>query len=418
MSKRNAIIIISAVILLIAGGLLLFYFHSASMETGSQPRAQSATNPFGTEPTITPSFGNGNTGNGQAGSAGTTGKNFGNLTELYSNPTSGSIFFENSSNQDDLEFIERANGNVYQYLPQVQNSESERLTNTTIPKVQEVVWSANTNDLVYRYLDNDTDTIDSFSGIITNATTTGNLGQINGVFLNKNIAELVSDPKGDKIFSLFEKTDGSGSYGVMSNFDGTGQKQVFSSPASFWNISWPTNSTITFTTKPAYTDYGYLYFFNAQTGVFQKILGNMSGLSTLTNSDASLVAYSESQNNAFSLNVYNLKNKTTGNINMATLADKCVWGVQDNTILYCAVPQNIPPDNYPDAWYQGTESFSDNIWMIDTKSGATTEIYQNQTGTNENPAIDAMNLTVSPDDKYLAFQNKIDLSEWLLNLQQ
>lgn len=418
MSKRNAIIIISVVVLLIVGGLLFFYFRSANTGGGNQASTATSTNPFGTEPTITPSFGNGNTGNGQAGSAGTTGKNFGNLTELYSNPTSGSIFFENSSNQDDLEFIERANGNVYQYLPQVQNSESERLTNTTIPKVQEVVWSANTNDLVYRYLDNDTDTIDSFSGIITNATTTGNLGQINGVFLNKNIAELVSDPKGDKIFSLFEKNDGSGSYGVMSNFDGTGQKQIFSSPASSWNISWPTNSIITFTTKPTYVDYGYLFFFNTQTGSLQRIFGNMSGLATLTNSDASLVAYSESQNGAFRLGVYDVKNKIDKNITITTLADKCVWGVQNSTILYCAVPQNIPSDNYPDAWYQGTESFSDNIWMIDTKSGATTEIYQNQTGTNENPAIDAMNLTVSPDDKYLAFQNKIDLSEWLLNLQQ
>lgn len=416
MSRRNSIIVIAAVAILIIVGLLLFYFRSANTGTGNQSTTtQSAVNPFGNAPansTISP-FG---TSNSKTNQTNTSNKNLAKLIELYANPVSGSMFFANKNNQDVLQFVDRATGNVYQYLSQSESGEPRRLTDTTIPKIEDVVWSSAGNSLVYRYLDNDTDTIDSFAGAITSSSTSGIIGQINGVFLSPNISEIVSNPKGDKIFGLLERSDGSGSYGVMSNFDNTSKKQSFDSPVSFWNISWPANSTITFTTKPTYKDYGYLYFFNTQTDSFERILGDLAGLSTLTNSDASLVAYSASQNNSFNLGVYGVKNKTSENITLSTLTDKCVWSIQNNTVLYCAVPQTINPDSYPDAWYQGTESFSDNIWKIDTKTGATTQIYQ--TGVNENANIDAMNLVISPDDKYLAFTNKNDLSLWILALQQ
>ena len=390
------------------------YFFSLPIRQTQTSSTATTTNPFGTAPgNRTPSSSTTGVGanTGQAGS-----KNLAQLIELYANPTSGSEFLTNTNNQDVLQFIDRGTGNVYQYISQSQSGAPSRLTDTTIPKIDEVVWSSTGDSLVYRYLDNTTDTIDSFSGAIANAaSSSGNLAQVTGTFLDQNLVQLVADPKGDKLFGLSEKSDGSGTYGILSNFDGTSKKEILDSPVSFWNISWPTNSIITFTTKPTYTDYGDLFFFNTQTYSFTRILGNMSGLSTLTNTDASLVAYSESQNNSFNLGVYDVKNQTDKNISVVTLADKCVWGIQDKTILYCAVPQTVSPDSYPDAWYQGTESFSDNIWMINTATGATTELYQ--TGVNENTSIDAMNLAISPDDKYLAFQNKNDLSEWLLAIK-
>ena len=412
MSRKNSIIIIAAVLLLILGGLFFFYSRSTNTNAGSQASTTTSTvNPFGNNSTNKTS-GNANGGNTASGQTNTANKNTAKLLLLYANPTSGSVFFANKSNQSVFQFVDRANGNVYQYLPQSQSGQPIRLTNTTIPKVEEVAWSPTGNSLVYRYLDSNMNTIDSFSSTITGTSTGGSLEQVIGSFLTINLVQLVVNSNGSKIFRLVEKSDGSGTYGIMSDFDGTNKKQILSSPISFWNISWPTNAIITFTTKPTYKDYGYLYFFNPQTYSFERVLGNVIGLSTLTNSDGSLVAYSESQNDTFGLNVYNVKNKTTENIALSTLADKCVWSTKNTSILYCAVPQTIPPDTYPDAWYQGTESFEDNIWMIDTNTGATTEIYQ--TGVNESANIDATDLTISPDDKYLSFSNKNDLSVWLL----
>ena len=269
-----------------------------------------------------------------------------------------------------------------------------------------------------RYLDPDTDDIISYSAKINVSSSTSSstnnaiAGIISGTFLSPNIKQLVTNPKGDKMFGLFNKNDGSGTYGIMYSFNDSSKKQIFDSPASFWNISWPKENIITFTTAPSFGDLGYLFFFDTKTGSMDRILGDVFGISTLTNGDASLVAYSKSQNNSFVLNIYDVKNKTNTDYSIPTLADKCVWSVKDVNVLYCAIPQNIVAGSYPDDWYQGLTFFSDNIWMIDTKTGTTKQIYQ--IGSNENVSIDAINLNISDDDQYLTFSNKTDLSLWLL----
>ncbi|MBU6370741.1 MAG: hypothetical protein KGH93_00950 [Patescibacteria group bacterium] len=410
MSRRTAIIAIIAVAILIIGGLYLWYSGSSGNKQASAT-ATSTANPFGAAP--------GNAAGTGANNAGISGGNAGTakgrLVELSANPTSGSVFFATSSNQDVLEYVDRATGNVYQYVAQTRTGQPVRLTNTTIPKIQQTVWSAAGQSAIYRYL-NDAGEIVSFSGTMQFASSSGGLGSIGGVFLVRNLVSLAADPAGKQVFGILEKDDGSGSYGIVSNFDGTKRKEIVASPVSFWNVAWPAENTITMTTKPASEEYGYLYFLNPQTSAFTRILGGIAGLSTRVNSDASKVAYSASANGSVELSIYTVANGTMQDTGLATLADKCVWSAKSKNILYCAVPQIIASDSYPDAWYQGTESFSDNIWTIDTDTGATTELYQ--IGKNENASIDAMNLVVSPDGNYLAFQNKNDLSEWVLDINQ
>jgi len=184
---------------------------------------------------------------------------------------------------------------------------------------------------------------------------------------------------------------------------------------SYWNISWPKENIITFTTKPNYTDPGLLYFFNTQTYSMNRVLGNIVGLSTLVNKDANLVAYSYNINNSFYLDIYDVISKISKNIKFKTLADKCVWGNNNTKILYCAIPKTITPDNYPDTWYQGLESFSDDIWKIDTETGGVSYL----AGSDESGVdMDMFDLKISLDDKYIAFSNKKDLSLWLLQIKE
>jgi hypothetical protein len=401
--------------LLIIGGLLYFYFHLSnnSFQPANTSVTGTITNPFGTN---TASGTNTDITNTSSSTQNTAIKNTAQLIEIYKNPVSGSVFFTNKNNQDDVRFIDRGNGNVYEYLPTSQTGQATRLTNTTIPKVQEAIWSNNGSNVFLRYLDT-VGNLASFAATVNvnaGTSTDGSLGNISGAFITSNIQELVTNPKGNQIFALLQNNVGS--YGFTGLLDGSSKKQIFNSPISLWNISWPSTNTITFTTKPTYANYGFLYFFNTQTQSMDRILGDIPGLSTVTNNGANLVAYSESQNNSFNLDIYDVKNKTNEGYKITTLADKCIWGNTDNTVLYCAVPQIIPLDTYPDAWYQGTESFSDSIWMINTTTGTTNLLYQ--IGLKENVSIDAMNLQLSPDDKYLVFQNKNDLSLWLLTINQ
>jgi len=413
MSRKNSILIILVSVFIIIGGLLFFYFSSNDTANNTTNTTQTNTNPFGN--TSGTNVSNTNTQTTNTTQTTNPTKNLAKLIQLYKNPTSGLVFLTDKNNQDVLRFIDRAVGNAYEYLPETQTGEVKRITNTTIPKIQETVWSNSGNNLVLRYLDGDTDNISSFSAKInTSSSSADSIQEMTGVFLPSNLKQLAINPKGDKIFGLVDKSDKSGTYGFTTNLDGSGKKVIFDSPISYWNISWPKENIITFTTKPNYRDVGLLYFFNTQTYSMDRIIGNVTGMSTLTNKDASLVAYSYSMNNAFYLDVYDVTNKISKNLNVTTLADKCVWGSNNTKILYCAIPKTITLNNYPDAWYQGTASFSDNVWKIDTNTGAMTEIYQ--IGSNESVDIDAFDLKISLDDKYITLSNKTDLSLWLLKL--
>lgn len=415
MSSKNSVLIIITILVLVAGGLIFFYLSSNKPTTQTPTNNTDTTsNPFGSTPTNRPTETGSNT---TGGNQNTTTRKIDRLFKIYSNPTSGALFSKNTSTQNVLMFVDRAVGHVYEYILENETGETNRLTNTTIPKIQESVWSNNGTNLILRYLDNDTDIITSFTAkITTGQKVVGVPGEVTGSFLTSNIKQLVTNPTGDKIFNIVDKSDKSGTHGFTTNIDGSNKKVIFESPISYWNISWPKENTITLTTKPSYRDYGLLYFFNPQTSSMTRILGDIVGLSTLTNKDANLVAYSYSTNNAFSLSIYDVVNKIRKNITLNTLADKCVWGNNNSKILYCAVPKIIAGDNYPDVWYQGLQSFTDDIWKVDTETGSIQEVYK--IGQNENASIDAFDLRISLDDKYLSFSNKNDLSLWILNLNE
>lgn len=277
MSRKNIIIIISVVSVLIVGVLLLRYFNASKNQIQNQ--VSTTTNPFGTN-----QFNNVNVVGTGTVQTNQPAKNLAKLIQLYKNPTSGSVFFTNKDNKNIIRFVDRGNGNIYEYLPDSQSGQATRLTNITIPKIEEVVWSSTGNNLILRYLDNDTDNIVSFLATIKNATgTSSEFSDMTGVFTSPNIKQLAVTPSGNKVFALMEKNNGLGSYGTTLNFDGSGKKQVFDSPLYQWNISWPKESLITFTSKPSYKSDGYLFFFNTQTSSMDKVLGDILGLTTLTN---------------------------------------------------------------------------------------------------------------------------------------
>jgi len=417
MSKRNSILIILISIIIIIGGLIYFYFSIGNTPVQNPQNITPVQgNIFGSPSNITNVISS--TTGEQNGSVIPT-KNLAKLIQIYNNPTSGSSFSVNKNKLNILRFVSRGNGNVYEYIPESETGTPIRITNTTIPKIQETVWSSSTDSIIFRYLNSDSDNIVSFLGKITTGSGTssilGNTGEVTGVFLTPNIQELVVNPKGDKVFGLLEKSDGLGSYGMTYSLVDSGKAQVFDSPISLWQISWPKDNIITFTTKPSFNDLGYLFFFNTQTKTFDKIIGDIPGMTTLANPDATLVAYTESQNGSFNLFVRDIKSKSDKDFKIQTTADKCVWGKKNTNILYCAVPKNIPFGSYPDDWYQGLVFFSDDIWRVDFNTGLIEQIYQ--VGSNENATVDAVNLKISNDDQFLSFSNKTDLSLWLLKIQ-
>ena len=100
----------------------------------------------------------------------------------------------------------------------------------------------------------------------------------------------------------------------------------------------------------------------------------------------------------------NIKNGEVNELSLQTLAEKCVWSAK-NTYIYCTIPRTITNARYPDDWYQGRVNFEDSIWQIDTLTGANKLLVDTVQQKN---SLDAINLNLDPEEKYIIFTNKTD----------
>jgi hypothetical protein len=149
-----------------------------------------------------------------------------------------------------------------------------------------------------------------------------------------------------------------------------------------------------------------MYEVDTGTKNFSRVLGPINGLTTLTSPNGKLTLYGDDN---LSLYLYHNDTKTSDLLGIKTLPEKCVWG-SGNDVIYCAVPKTIS-GTYPDDWYQGTISFSDQFWKIDAKTENTTLLFDPSTITGGEEA-DGIKLATDTGENYLFFVNKKDSYLW------
>ena len=171
---------------------------------------------------------------------------------------------------------------------------------------------------------------------------------------------------------------------------------------------WVNKTTIAMTTLASTAADGYMYFLDPTTGDFEKILGPIRGLTTLTDPTANTVLYSQSTDAGFVTDTYSISTGTTQGLHIATLPAKCTW--ESSTNLICGVPQSIPSGQYPDNWYQGSVSFGDDLWSVNAINGTANNLL------SPDQQFDIIDPGMSPDDQYFYFVNKIDGTLWSYRL--
>lgn len=312
-----------------------------------------------------------------------------------------------------LRYVKRSNGHIYeQYLD---NNQEREVSTTDIPQIYETYFSNTANSVVFRYLKNDLQTIETYVGKLKEKD--GEKGYENydfsGYFLPENISEVSLSPNKESLFYLIKTEDensGNKVIGTSLHFLTEQKKQIFSHYFTEWLIQWSSLKKIVFTTKPSSQIPGYSYFYDLARTEFIKTLGEINGLTTLYSPNEKMILYSDSNLN---LKIYNLEKNDTLNISLSSLPEKCTW-TKDAKIIYCAIPKSITAGTYPDAWYQGMNSFTDNFWKIDPQTGKT-ELVIDDTDKNF-PQVDATNLTLDKQEKNLFFKNKNDSIYWALSL--
>ena len=346
------------------------------------------------------------------------------LYELHKVPVAGVGFFEAGQKADravSARYIERGLGHIFE-TPLATYVET-RISNETHHGLAEALWGNGGKSVVIRFVgDNDGgavikssilnlgDTIFSFARS-TSTTPVSEFVRIEEVFLPDYIPFLATAEGGaDKLFYL--ENGISASAGHIASFKNVADiSKIFSSSFTEWLPQFPSQKLVTVTSKPSANVPGYLYFIDPKTKSLTKVLGGMPGLTTLTSHDGKFVLYSATQGNAPKLSLYDTDKKVSRELPLQTLSEKCAWGFKNTAIAYCAVPQTIPKGTYPDEWYQGTASFSDTMWVIDAATGRTQKVMT--PSDYSAPSLDIINPTLSSDDYYLLFMNKVSGTPWV-----
>lgn len=296
-----------------------------------------------------------------------------------------------------LRYVDRITGHISQmYLDTKAVGEN---SNSTIPGIYEALFDGQASSVIYRYVAEDGKTVTSFLAT---------LGGTAGEFLPPNILDVSISPDKTKFFYLTKNSGGVS--GTIRSFKDTKKTLVFNSSLTELLSQWVADQKIYLTTKAASSVEGDLFSLNTSTGVLSKVFGGVRGLTTLANKDGSLVLYNASTSSSSQLGIFNVKTHTTKNLNLEGLPEKCVWA---DTLIYCAIPNNMTAGQYPDIWYKGLTSFSDSFMLIDTLTGSATTIANS---TSETP-IDGTHLFISKAGDQLFFINKKDSTLWSLDLK-
>ncbi len=401
--RRITYILIAILILAGIGGGVFFWYQFTQTNGGGDggPVSDffSALFPFGTPSNGTGPNGDGTTPQQENAIAP-------RLRQVSAAPVSGFGIVERNG-EPFIQYMDRATGNIFETA--ASTTASWRISITTVPRVEEAFWLRD-GGVIMRYLD-ENGAIVSFSAVVATSTEGG---ELSGRFLPENITTLVARPDGKQIFYIL--TDTSGAHGFTANTDGTKRISVFESPLKGWNAQWAATSTIIMTNKSSHNAPGVAYRLDPSSGALSRLAGPYQGLAARANSAGSDILFSYATADSFSSRFYSIKNGLGAGSALPSLAEKCVWAARSSVKVYCGAPIAIEPALYPDSWYQGVRSFSDDIWTVST-DGKPAELLEASSDSISN-GLDLINPHVDSKNEYLVFMNKKDLSLWSLKINK
>ena len=303
----------------------------------------------------------------------------------------------------EIRFIDRGSGNMYAYRVSTRNL--SRLSNKTVPGVQEVAWLPNGETAYLRFLSTDSD------GTRHTETYALPTDGENGRALPRDTADIRTTPAGG-LLSLASGTNGSTA--TLSKADGSGARTLFSSTLGKLFV-FATDGPYFAATPSSARLPGYAFSVSASTGIFTRVVGPLRGLSVLPNHKGTKVLFSYFDGTGVRLAVYDITKRETILLPVSTLAEKCVWSLDDSA-AYCGVPVTGSFGNaeLPDDWHQGAVHTTDRLWGIDLADRVAT-LVANLPALSDAP-IDAVSLTLDKNGEILSFINRTDGSLWLYEL--
>lgn len=404
---RRMLIIIAGIIVLTGIGVALYFFFFANAPTLS---VDTTPNPFGEAPDSLAPTDTSSEGSALVSEAGeyvaprlvriTKGPvAAGNVvfsvgTTSSTGQGTGTSTLEAIPEKDyEIRYVERATGNVYSYL--FNKRALTRISNKTIPGVQEAVWLSDGSQTYVRYLVQGENTTNS--AVETYALP---LSGEEGFFLEKDLSQVLAKNDGT-VMTVLPST--SSTLVNMVDKGGRSLSSGFSVPLASLRIQFAGEDFLAVTRPSASLD-GYAFLVEDTTDTLARVLGPFRGLSALPSPSGEFLLYHSLNKGALSLSLYDRTSRATIALPVSTLVEKCVWA-NDETKIYCGVPRALS-GTLPDAWYQGAVAFSDRLWVIDVAGRVAALLVDPGTASEEEEPIDAVALTVDSGANVLVFTDK------------
>jgi hypothetical protein len=291
----------------------------------------------------------------------------------------------------EIRFIERASGNVYAY--RAHERTLTRLSNRTLPGIQEASWLTDGSMAYVRFLTSTPD------GEVVDTYALQAEGE-EGFFLEKGLS--IVETHGTRLlFTLLGSS--TGSTGTIAEArSAVAPKTLFTSPLASIRFYLADNRYFAATRASAQLD-GYAFIVSPVSGTFSRVIGPYRGLSILPSPSGNNVLYSFMDRGTLRLGIIDIETRTATPLPVATLADKCVWSL-DEQHIYCGVPRGLT-GSLPDEWYQGVVRFSDRIWSIDLAVRVATLVIDPAEVAETD--IDAVGLSLDAKDDMLTFIDRV-----------
>lgn len=300
-----------------------------------------------------------------------------------------------------IRFMDRETGHLYETFSNTNTV--RRISNTTIPGVQEMFW-VNESEAIIRSLSGRD--VENFFVRLSGATTTTQT--VTGTFMGDWVRGSLSTNSQTLATAL---EDEGGLRIRTSNPSGGGEQVVYTSPIRSL-IPIRTNANTFIQTAPASGIQGILYRLSG--GNLVPVLRGV-GLMTLPSPDSRFVLFSVGGANFSSLNMFDTQTNESTALPFTGIASKCVWA-HDSTRVFCATPRLLPLGNYPDAWLFGLVSLSDALWSIDPLSGETLRLADFEA--EYQASIDVWQPSTDSAGRVITFINKNDLSFWAFLIEE
>lgn len=328
-----------------------------------------------------------------------------NLFRISSTPVAGEVILLNGTSTT-VRYVDRATGHIYDV--NLSTGEKVKISNQTMPKIYEAYFRQDGGAVLIRSLKDDSDIVENISLTLTQPKETGEPYGISSTLFRGDISS-VAVGSGDNLFFALRDSQSI----ISSTFSSTKTKTLLTSPFTSWNLK-SNGDNLIVNTKASAGISGYSYSIN--NGGLTKILGPLNGLITTPNDSNKSVLFSYADGGKIKLFVKNLTSNSFYEISPTSLAEKCVWGKKNINLVFCGAPTEEIGPNEPDSWYLGITSFSDRIWRFDTKTETAQVLVEPKSLLEVD--IDVYEPQISPNDAYLVFINRKDLSLWALRLEQ